>query len=439
MTIFQVDEQTLKDLEIFGARKGNNIAALLDETVSKGGELALGGMLEYPVADISLLEDRQAAVQYLAEYPDFVDMDRNRLTFIEVYLEQEYHRKSFNIWNIWCRELKYKLKPNNEWNVCHRGVAMLSRLLCELEQWTRETITGDAPFVMQKYRNRIEELLFQSDLKLVLVQSRMTLNVFGHLDFIFRRQENGKVRKLLGILYELEALRSVARRAKVLGFTYPEYSNTRNCLEIEGLYHPFLEEPVRNDFHLREDQHLCFLTGPNMAGKSTYMKALGIAVFLAHVGFPVPARQMKVSVFRGLFTTINLSDNINMGYSHYYNEVRRVKYIAEKISELRDVVVIFDELFRGTNVKDAHEASLAVISAFADLPCGLFAISTHILEVAVQLKQNKRIDFRFFEIENRGDRFHYTYLLKSGISSERLGMYILNQEKVVETIRQTQV
>ena len=62
-----------------------------------------------------------------------------------------------------------------------------------------------------------------------------------------------------------------------------------------------------------------------MAGKSTCMKAFGVAVYLAHCGLPVPAARMELSVFKGLFTTINLSDNLSLGYSHYYNEVARVK------------------------------------------------------------------------------------------------------------------
>ena len=85
-----------------------------------------------------------------------------------------------------------------------------------------------------------------------------------------------------------------------------------------------------------------------MAGKSTYMKAFGVAVYLAHCGFPVPASRMELSPFRGLFTTINLSDNLSLGYSHYYNEVARVKYVVEQVRDLEDVVVVFDELFRGT-------------------------------------------------------------------------------------------
>jgi DNA mismatch repair ATPase MutS len=174
-----------------------------------------------------------------------------------------------------------------------------------------------------------------------------------------------------------------------------------------------------------------------MAGKSTYLKSFGISVYLAHLGFPIPAKSIETSIFNGLLTTINMSDNINKGYSHYYNEVLRVKYVAEQINRLKNIVVIFDELFRGTNVIDAYEASLSVISAFAKIKMSLFAISTHIMEVAEKLKLNDSIYFKFFEIKINEGIPQYTYKLKDGVTDERIGMYILTKEKVIETITKT--
>jgi len=95
---------------------------------------------------------------------------------------------------------------------------------------------------------------------------------------------------------------------------------------------------------------------------------------------------------------------------------------------------VFDELFRGTNVKDAYDASLAVISAFSRLQKGTFAISTHIIEIAEKLNDNQSIFFRFFEANLVDDKPQYNYKLKEGVTNERIGMYILKKEKVLETI-----
>ena len=99
-----------------------------------------------------------------------------------------------------------------------------------------------------------------------------------------------------------------------------------------------------------------------MAGKSTFLKALGVAIYISHLGFPVPAEKMSTTIYNGIITTINLSDNMNRGYSHFYSEVRRVKEVANKLKEKNRLLVIFDELFRGTNVKDAFDASLLIIT-----------------------------------------------------------------------------
>ncbi len=72
-----------------------------------------------------------------------------------------------------------------------------------------------------------------------------------------------------------------------------------------------------------------FLTGANMAGKSTFIKPLGIAMYLGHMGFPVPASRMEFAVRDGIFTTINLPDNLSRGASHFYAEVLRIKNVAE--------------------------------------------------------------------------------------------------------------
>lgn len=104
-----------------------------------------------------------------------------------------------------------------------------------------------------------------------------------------------------------------------------------------------------------------------MSGKSTFLKTIGLHIYLAHLGFPVPAKKLKISIFDGLFTTINLADNLNLGYSHFYSEVKKVKDIVLKINSKKNLIVIFDELFRGTNVKDAYDASLIIISTLAKI------------------------------------------------------------------------
>lgn len=172
-----------------------------------------------------------------------------------------------------------------------------------------------------------------------------------------------------------------------------------------------------------------------MAGKSSLLKSIGIAIYLSQLGFPVPAKHMMTSTFKGLITTINLADDVEQGHSHFYKEILRVKQVAEKLNQSKDIFVIFDELFRGTNVKDAYDASLAIIAAFAEVKTCFFVVSTHIVEVAHELSSIENINFRYMETI-----FEYTnpvnsYKLKQGITEERLGMWIVKNEGILEIIK----
>ena len=89
-----------------------------------------------------------------------------------------------------------------------------------------------------------------------------------------------------------------------------------------------------------------------MAGKSTFIKAVGSAVFLAHIGMGVPAESMKLTLFDGLLTNINVVDNIVKGESFFYNEVQRIKNTILKVNDSRKWLILIDELFKGTNVQD---------------------------------------------------------------------------------------
>ena len=174
-----------------------------------------------------------------------------------------------------------------------------------------------------------------------------------------------------------------------------------------------------------------------MAGKSTFMKSLGIALFLAHMGLPVPASNMIFSVRDAIYTTINLPDDLGMGASHFYAEVLRIKKIARELSLSKSLFVIFDELFRGTNVKDAYEATIALTTAFAEQRDSMFVVSTHIIEAGDILKQRcENISFVYLPTRLQQGLPVYTYTLEKGITADRHGMVIINKEGILDILRQ---
>jgi DNA mismatch repair ATPase MutS len=230
---------------------------------------------------------------------------------------------------------------------------------------------------------------------------------------------------------------SIANISNSKGFAFAEILQTdENIIDIEGMYHPGLRSPVSNQIRIDPHSNVIFLTGANMAGKSTFMKTLGVTIFLAHLGFPVPAKKMSFCVQHGLFTTINLADSLDMGFSHFYSEVLRLKKMAEHASKTQKLVIIFDELFRGTNVKDAFDATIVIAEAFAKKKNCTFVLSTHIIEAGDVLREKCRnINFIYFPTIMKEHIPEYTYKLANGITNDRHGMMIIDNENIIGILK----
>lgn len=217
--------------------------------------------------------------------------------------------------------------------------------------------------------------------------------------------------------------------------TFPQFVEQQQpMLEATQLYHILLPIPTPYDVNMNKDSNFIFLTGANMAGKSTFIKSVGCTVFLAHLGMGVPATHMRLTLFDGLLSNINVVDNIAKGESYFFNEVQRIRNTILKINDGRKWLVLIDELFKGTNVQDAMKCSSTVIKGLIKIKNSLFILSTHLYEIGEELQQYSNISFRYFETTVKDDQLEFSYVLKNGISNDRLGYLILKREKVVEML-----
>ncbi len=434
---FDIDKQTINDLELFEKKGEKSVFSLFNYTKSIGGRERLKRMFSNPFTEIDLIEQRIEIIQGFQNINCDFEIDKESLDFIEYYLSQQNKTNHYSIIDSYIKAISYRIRPRNEYYIIQRGIRFLVVLLNEIYDYSIDSEQTNTSEFLNNCKQIIREKIGSTSLKAVLgLKNRLKLypHEFGELDYLFRKSELINIRDLLEIIYEIDVYKSISFAANKHGLTLPTFTNKPNCFYAQGVFHPFLDNPISNDFGFVADRNICFLTGPNMAGKSTFLKAVSISIYLSHLGFPVPAKSMKTSMFNGLLTTINLSDNINKGYSHFYNEILRVKYVAERINQVSNIFVVFDELFRGTNVKDAYEASLAVITAFSKLNKGVFAISTHIIEVSDKLSDNTSVFFKYFEANLVNEAPQYNYKIKDGVTDERIGMHILKKEKVIETI-----
>jgi DNA mismatch repair protein MutS len=435
---FLIDKQTINDLELFHKNgNGKTVFALFNYTNTTGGKKQLERFFTNPLTDIELIEQRVLVIRYFQNFSIGFNLEKECFDAIEYYFIQKNIPHRYSLSESLLKAFIYRIRPRNEYYIIQRGIKLLIKLLNDIYCTVKDIDIENSPDYIRECRIKILDIIDNTSLKIILgLKERHNLNPLeiGKLDYIFRNIEVNKVKEILEIIYQFDAFQSIVFASTKNGFTLPNFSNELNSYHVEGLFHPFLDNPISNNFDFEQGRNVCFLSGPNMAGKSTFLKSLSISLYLSHIGFPVPATNLRTSIFNGLLTTINLSDNINIGYSHFYSEVLRVKYVAEQINLFGNIFVVFDEIFRGTNVKDAYEASLAVIASFSKLNNSFFAISTHVIEVAEKLKQNNSIFFKYFGANMLNGIPHYSDVIKDGVTNERIGMYILEKEKILETI-----
>lgn len=138
---------------------------------------------------------------------------------------------------------------------------------------------------------------------------------FGHF---LRYQFKERALELADIYSKLDAYHSMAMASKKYRFCFPEIRKAQTpFINAKNLFHLLVATPVAYDVDLNQRQNFLFLTGANMAGKSTFIKAVGVSVYLAHVGMGVPAESLELSLFDGLLSNIQVEDNISRGESFF--------------------------------------------------------------------------------------------------------------------------
>ncbi len=191
--------------------------------------------------------------------------------------------------------------------------------------------------------------------------------------------------------------------------------------EAKGLWHPFLgAKAVRNDFSIR-DGNFYIVTGANMAGKSTFLRALGMNYILAMNGMPVFAESLTVSRFK-LFSSMRTSDDLSHGISYFNAELLRLQQLLEYIQQ--PTLIILDEILKGTNSLDKLNGSRMFLRAITDKPVA-GVIATHDLELAKMEQESPQFHNWCFEIA-LGTDVTYPYKITPGVAKNQNATYLLS-------------
>jgi MutS domain V len=207
--------------------------------------------------------------------------------------------------------------------------------------------------------------------------------IFYRLQFVFAT-ERWRRRFGLSLRVWLETVGDIEALAALSGYTYehpedvfPEFVDQAPCFETEGLAHPLVPRTraVSNDLRLNRDLQLMIVSGPNMAGKSTFLRAIGVNAVLAQTGAPVRAVRLKLSPLT-VTASICVLDSLEGGISRFYAEIHRLKQIMDLTTSRAPVLFLLDELLSGTNSHDRLIGTRSFVSKLVEQGAvGL--VSTH--------------------------------------------------------------
>ncbi len=241
--------------------------------------------------------------------------------------------------------------------------------------------------------------------------------IFTHRLELLKKELAHLLPRWLDAWYELETLNSLANFADLNPhYVVPELSSNQKHFSAQRLGHPLLsyQTKVCNDFDLDQNQRIVILTGSNMAGKSTFLRTIGVNLSLAYAGAPVNAERLQTSLFR-LFTCIKVSDSVQDGLSYFYAEVKRLQALlaAATVDDPLPVLFLIDEIFRGTNSRERLIGSRSYIRALSQSNVvGL--VATHDLELIKLADEIKGVANLHFREDVSNGRMVFDYSLRNG-------------------------
>lgn len=433
-----IDNTSYNDLNIFHHEEEFSVFNKLNFTRTVDGRAWLAKFFTSPFSDQKQISETQhilqSILQKINDWP--VSISNGTMMVMEKFYDSQIDSipSSANLMNA----LSYKLFHTADFSLVRYSLSHFADFFRGMNQIIEMFDNESCPLMLRSFLHRAKDLM-NKPIVLELAKrdaiKQFSWNEIIHFGNYIKDHFRHPIQDLSNIYGRLDAWYSMAFSIQKFNLAFPVFINqAQPLIDAQELYHILLPTPVPYDVHMSKESNFLFLTGANMAGKSTFIKSVGTAVFLAHLGMGVPAKNMNLTLFDGLLSNINVVDNIVRGESYFFNEVQRVKNTILKINNGKKWLVLIDELFKGTNVQDAMKCSSTVIKGLIKIKNSLFILSTHLYEIGEELKDYPNISFKYFETSVKEDQLEFSYQLKEGISNDRLGYLILKREKVVDLL-----
>lgn len=355
-------------------------------------------------------------------------------SYTVLYLNEVHFFLNTEIKNLSRKNLKYRLFASKQEKI--RYASRFNQLILFFHRLQTNYFSRlDLEQFPEEYSERISRILqflAQFDLhkyeNLVREQRLKDKHIIALTEKINELKKKELIATFWDDLFLFEAYLSINLGIIKNNFAYPNF--TTKGIKLLGFYHPLIKEPVGNDFET--DSTVIVLNGPNMSGKSTFLKAVSLCIYLGHLGLGIPASSGEIPFCDHLSIHINRRDDILKGYSHFMTEVMNLKDVVENATNGKRCFAVFDELFSGTNAEDAFGICKTTINGLSKFKGSYFLISTHIQEL--KSVSNSWISNYYIDCELIGDKPTFTYKLKKGWSDIKVGRILFDKAGLTQLL-----
>ncbi|MCS0822774.1 DNA mismatch repair protein MutS [Cytobacillus firmus] len=294
-------------------------------------------------------------------------------------------------------------------------------LLKEGQYERKQTLTNAERFITPELKEK-ESLILEAQEKCVELEHELFTNVREHVkEFIPRLQ------KLAKTVSELDVLQCFSAVSEQRHYIKPSFSNERRVYIKDGR-HPVVEkvlnaqEYVPNDCYMDADREVLLITGPNMSGKSTYMRQIALTAILAQIGCYVPASEAVLPIFDQVFTRIGAADDLISGQSTFMVEMLEARNAI--VNATQNSLILFDEIGRGTSTYDGMALAQAIIEYIHNRIGAKTLFSTHYHELTVLEEELQKVKNIHVSAVEQNGRVVFLHKIKEGAADKSYGIHV---------------
>jgi DNA mismatch repair protein MutS len=293
----------------------------------------------------------------------------------------------------------------------------------------RQTLSNAERFITEELQ-RFEEKILSADEKIKALEYEIFMKLREEVSLL-----SGRIAKTAQSVGYLDALLSLAQLSIEKGWTKPEITDSYDLEIVEGI-HPtiaeFMPDFVPNSLKMNEKSFFHIITGPNMAGKSTFIRQSAIIIILAQMGSFIPAKKGKIGIFDSIFTRIGSGDALAKGLSTFMVEMLEVSNILNNATE-RSFIVL-DEVGRGTSTYDGLSIAWAISEFLAKKVKAKVLFATHYHELVQLENEIKGVKNFHMKIKEDGDEIRFLYRVVEGFSNKSYGIHVAKLAGIKEEI-----